>query len=419
MTATSQHGFHPDAESLSAFSEQALSEPERAGVLAHLAVCSRCRQVVALAREAADADSVAAAAPPRRTAETNAWWKQWRFVWVPAAVAVAFAVTTFSFYLEQADRHGPNIRIVAQNPTQGTTPPATPSPTEQAEAVPPASPMVAPPPEHAAKHAHSDATEPMPAPPQPEAPEPTATNQVEASREAPPVTYGAAPQAPPELTAGAMRPAYEQPAVGAWEPGQKQTLQKQAQQEQTDNQRQESTARLRLFRSNTAPAAVHGANQPAPPSASHTDTLDTASLPVPIQTAGLAEPAPTSGIRPSWHATSAAQPMKLPSGLVAVSIASGGHLLLALDKAGALFLSQDHGATWEHIAAQWTGRAITVRRQAQMNNALQTATVTQNGTTGSSSADTGAAPSPAVFFELSNDQNQTWVSTDGRTWTAK
>ena len=55
MTATSQHGLHPDAESLSAFSEQALGKRERAEVLAHLAVCGRCRQVVALAREAADA----------------------------------------------------------------------------------------------------------------------------------------------------------------------------------------------------------------------------------------------------------------------------------------------------------------------------------------------------------------------------
>ncbi len=56
MTATSQHGLHPDAESLSAFSEQALGKRERAEVLAHLAVCGRCRQVVALAREAAGAE---------------------------------------------------------------------------------------------------------------------------------------------------------------------------------------------------------------------------------------------------------------------------------------------------------------------------------------------------------------------------
>ena len=50
MSATSQHGFHPDAESLSAFAEQALEGRERGEVLNHLAVCGRCRHVVALAR---------------------------------------------------------------------------------------------------------------------------------------------------------------------------------------------------------------------------------------------------------------------------------------------------------------------------------------------------------------------------------
>ena len=91
MTASSQHGFHPDAESLSAFSERVLSERERGEVLAHLAVCGRCRQVVALAREAADADDKTAAVPPRKTVAPTAWWKQWRLVWVPTAIVAAFA----------------------------------------------------------------------------------------------------------------------------------------------------------------------------------------------------------------------------------------------------------------------------------------------------------------------------------------
>ena len=37
MNATTKHDFHPDAESLSAFAEQALGERERGQVLAHLA----------------------------------------------------------------------------------------------------------------------------------------------------------------------------------------------------------------------------------------------------------------------------------------------------------------------------------------------------------------------------------------------
>lgn len=39
-------GAHPDAEALSAFTESALPERERAQVLAHLAECSDCRQIV-------------------------------------------------------------------------------------------------------------------------------------------------------------------------------------------------------------------------------------------------------------------------------------------------------------------------------------------------------------------------------------
>jgi hypothetical protein len=116
MTATSQHGFHPDAESLSAFSEQALNERERMEVLAHLAVCGRCRQVVALAREAADAGEVTAAARLRKTNAPDSWWKQWRLVWVPTAVVAAFAAASISVYIERSDRHGPDTKIAEQNP---------------------------------------------------------------------------------------------------------------------------------------------------------------------------------------------------------------------------------------------------------------------------------------------------------------
>jgi len=70
MKATGQHEFHPDAESLSAFAEQALGERERGRVLEHLAVCGRCRRVVALAREAADAEVVRARSGARPSGRT-------------------------------------------------------------------------------------------------------------------------------------------------------------------------------------------------------------------------------------------------------------------------------------------------------------------------------------------------------------
>ncbi len=411
MTATSQHGLHPDAESLSAFSEQALGKQERADVLAHLAVCGRCRQVVALAREAAEAGAETAA-PTRKMVAPNAWWKHWRLVWVPAGVAVALAVTTISFVFERADRHGPDIKIAEQNPASGATPPSTPSPTEQAKVEPPAAAAPAPPPAHAAKRAHSaaDVQPPAPAPhavtaqmpSEPGASEPEPTDQAEATREAKPPTYTEAQQAPPEYTTGAMRPAYSQPEAGSYE-----TRQEQAEHKQAEEQRQAGvdTSRLRSFKHKTEPAAARGAN--AAPPADATQTVTVAAAPAPdTPAAAPAEPTP-------------AGPTQLPSGLAAVSIASRGHLLLAIDKAGALFLSENHGATWERIATQWTGRAVAVQQQAQLHGALFAAPAAQNGPTGGSSPNAGLAPSPTAFFELSNDKNQTWVSTDGRNWTAK
>ena len=420
MTATSQHGFHPDAENLSAFSEQALSERERAEVLAHLAVCGRCRQVVALARKAADAE-VAAPVAPRKTIAPNAWWRQWRLVWIPAAVAVAFAVTTISVYIENVDRHGPEIKIAKQNPSEGATPASTPAPTEQAKVEPPAVAAPAPPPAHTAEPRHFAAPEPLPAPappvvaarmpseseaPAPTAPETRATDQVEAMREAQPRPHAEAMPAPPELTTGAMRPAFAQPASGAWE-------EKQQQAEQ-QRQAEADTPRMRAFKSKAAPAAVHEANAAPPVGATQTVTVTAAP---PLETQPAAAPAPTSGTKSPRDVTTPPKPMPLPSGLAAVSFASGGHFLLAIDKAGALFLSEDRGATWERITTQWTGLAVAVRQQRQFHGALFTAPAARNGTTGGSSPDTGAAPPPTVSFELSNDKNQTWVSTDGRNWT--
>src|SRR5271169_6188446 len=45
---------HPDADLLTAFTEQTLSATERDGVLEHLALCGDCCEVIALALPAAD-----------------------------------------------------------------------------------------------------------------------------------------------------------------------------------------------------------------------------------------------------------------------------------------------------------------------------------------------------------------------------
>jgi hypothetical protein len=96
-------------------------------------------------------------------------------------------------------------------------------------------------------------------------------------------------------------------------------------------------------------------------------------------------------------ATRKASLPKLPSGLEVVSRATAQHLMLEIDQAGTLFLSDETGAHWEPIARQWTGRAIEVRAKLVLSG----------------------SPATVEIFELKNDAGSTWASADGKTWTAQ
>jgi len=113
-----------------------------------------------------------------------------------------------------------------------------------------------------------------------------------------------------------------------------------------------------------------------------------------------------------------ARPIHLPSGLPAVSITHAGPRMLAIDKTGALFLSEDSGATWEPVTTQWTGHAVLVRKETspQPEEVAPPAAKSEDagGTSGS-----GAVSHPDTVFELVNDQSQVWLSTDGKTWIAR
>jgi hypothetical protein len=113
----------------------------------------------------------------------------------------------------------------------------------------------------------------------------------------------------------------------------------------------------------------------------------------------------------------------LPSKRLAASRISNGFQTLAIDSAGDLFLSKDAGVHWQHIAQQWTGRAIKVNlttpaaaKQPDTGKAVSRAAAASATDLGSVSP---ASSAKKPGFELTTDTGTTWFSSDGLTWEKK
>jgi hypothetical protein len=85
-------GQHPDADQLSAFAEHVLPGHERVEMLAHLAECADCRQIVFLGQRAQEAQTPLAATPRSRVG----WLKLWGRLW-PATAALACGLLVAAF----------------------------------------------------------------------------------------------------------------------------------------------------------------------------------------------------------------------------------------------------------------------------------------------------------------------------------
>ena len=104
MNRPTQPDIHPDADRLNAFVERVLAEPERGRVLEHVAGCARCRDIVYLAQQMAEAE-----APPVAQVQAGArrgWlsplFAGWRVVWIPAAALAAVAGVLIWVHLHSA-----------------------------------------------------------------------------------------------------------------------------------------------------------------------------------------------------------------------------------------------------------------------------------------------------------------------------
>jgi Photosynthesis system II assembly factor YCF48 len=117
---------HPDADTLTAYMEQSLPQAESKTVIAHLAVCEPCREVVALSQ-------AVMVQPAMQTVLTPAPVARWRRLFTPvfgAAAAVA-AMAVIAVMV---------LQLPQKNPTQSSNNAATNSATNQPANVPTSQP---------------------------------------------------------------------------------------------------------------------------------------------------------------------------------------------------------------------------------------------------------------------------------------
>ena len=393
MSQILQSGMHPDADSLTAFAEQLLSPDERDQVLAHMAACGRCREVVFLAQHARAEDVVAQTVP--KTTHTQkirvSWFGGWRWAWIPAgafALLMGFAVL-FHWQHAETDKE---IALSTADKVERATPaqnPVSPAPVvNQAQAI--ESAKVSPKTANKALREEKDASR-------------DSEDKKTTMRQG----YGVGKAAPtiapvPGISAGSIHGDVATRAVASPYGGP--MANNQMQQQNMTMQQNEIQQQNGLVTTQNAEQAT--ANKPVVNSvpvgsASETVTVQAGNQP---ETKAAAPSTQLSYARGLELAPTAIGNLKkspkfvLPSGTEALSTASSATRVIAIDTAGALFLSIDDGKHWEPIATQWTGRAVLVRNAQAVP-----------GTAGLQAA-------PSTHFELVNDKLQKWVSSDGKTW---
>jgi hypothetical protein len=419
MSVKNQHEIHPDAEVLSAFAEQALGERERGEVLEHLAGCGRCRQVVALAREAAGAEVAARRQAPVRP---RVWFRSWGLALAPLAAIAASAVVAIYVHERNVERSVELAKVEQQRPAEKAPMPSQAAPEPPAQAGPPTvSPAEKPGrPERAgaARHAPvAEPDEPAVAPPPEAAPE--AANAPLASREEPGGTPGLEGQGTAD---GAYVPA-EKPAgdrtraeVALYD--EERNTEAQAQMEVRDKHL--SAAKRKAAAGEQGPGSRNSGSGPAGSgTAGSSEQVVVTDQQLETQPAPAATVGSLMKLRPgAFSGTRGPSPVHLPSGLPTISIAHEGERMIAIDNAGALFVSEDSGATWEAVTTQWTGRAVLVRKKTSPQPEEAAPPAAKAESSGDTSG-SGAVSESDTVFELLNDQGQVWLSKDGKIWAAR
>jgi hypothetical protein len=94
--------------------------------------------------------------------------------------------------------------------------------------------------------------------------------------------------------------------------------------------------------------------------------------------------------------------IKLPGQAPALSTATNGKQMLSVDAAGKLFLSTNAGKSWKKVKPQWQGKVATI---------VLTPAVDSGGSIAGLAAEAARS-----IFELTTESGTVWVSADGAHW---
>lgn len=119
-----QFGEHPDSDLLSAFAERNLSSREHADVMAHLAQCSACREILALGSRSENSESPSL---PNLRRRDVIWWV-WRGAGAAAVICLMIAVLWHAPLLQNSTQHVSILQSTAPPKAQARVPwPSAPS----------------------------------------------------------------------------------------------------------------------------------------------------------------------------------------------------------------------------------------------------------------------------------------------------
>lgn len=340
MSEPLQFEFHPDADQIGAFVEQALPAHEREQLLDHLAVCPECRAIVALSLP-----EVEEPAQPLKAAVRKPWWPGWTLAW-PVAGALAVAAL-FAVYIHHAAiaPDAPEQQVAVAH---SAAPPVSQEPSSTPAAKPALQGAYAPP----------AGSQPISAEFAPVTPEPSheatmtaqaADGRIQTGRNVAALRRPA--ETPPTLSAGNSLPATRFSAAPS---------------RGLSGGVAGSVAKIPLMTAEArlqemAPTQPAGTANPSAQTATAAAPMPAATETVVVKNGAPIEtvPSDTANIEIAQNEAQVTQLRRpLPSHLPVLSMASQDQRMVAIDTGHAVFVSKDAGKHWKAIQTPWQGRPV-------------------------------------------------------------